>query len=265
MIRILFLCCMLLVGMQKVCAANFDHGLWDQLLQENVLVLDGGKATQVNYDGMLAKRTQLETYLDSLAAVSHRQFDSWDKDSQLAFLINVYNSWTIELILTKYPDLESIKDLGSLFSSPWKKKIVLLFGEKYSLDDIEHGLIRGSGRYNDPRIHFAVNCASIGCPALRPESFQGKKLQQQLAEATTLFLEDSSRNRLHGDVLEVSAIFKWYKEDFEKGWKGYDSLPLFFATHATALNLSAEQKKHLINGNIKITYLKYDWKLNKVY
>lgn len=264
MIRIVLLGCMLLLNADKAHAESYNHDLWDALLQENVVVLDGGKTTQVNYDGMLAKRSQLQTYLDSLATVSRKQFDSWDKDAQLAFLINVYNSWTVELILSKYPDLDSIKDLGSLFSSPWKKKIVSLFGEKHSLDDIEHDFIRGSDRYNDPRIHFAVNCASIGCPALRWESYSGEKLQEQLKEATALFLGDTSRNRLNGEVLEVSSIFKWYKEDFEKGWKGYETLTHFFADHAFALSLSTEQKADLVSGDIEIVYLKYDWKLNKV-
>ena len=91
-------------------------------------------------------------------------------------MINAYNAWTVEFILTKYPDLDSIKDLGSFFNSPWDKEFIPLLGKTVSLNDIEHGLIRGSDRYNDPRIHFAVNCASIGCPALREEAYTGDKL-----------------------------------------------------------------------------------------
>lgn len=264
MIRILVFSCILISLPQKLYADDFEHDLWGELLRENVRVLENGKITQVNYDGMLANREKLQAYLDSLAAVSRDRFDSWGKDSQLAFLINVYNSWTVELILSKYPDLESIKDLGSLFRSPWKKEIVLLFGKKHSLDEIEHGLIRGSGRYNDPRIHFAVNCASIGCPALRPEPYRGDKLQQQLAEATRFFLQDTSRNRQNEGLLEVSSIFKWYREDFEKGWQGYNSLGHFFAAHASALTLSDEQTTSLVNGDMKIKYLGYDWKLNRM-
>lgn len=247
-----------------VQAAEFSHDNWNLLVREFVHPVNDGRATQVDYEGISQKRDQLQSYLESLSSVTRDDFDSWNNDTQLAFLINVYNSWTVELILTKYPDLDSIKDLGSFFSSPWKKKIVRLFGETHSLDDIEHDLIRGSGRYNDPRIHFAVNCASIGCPALRAEAFRGDILQQQLDNATTLFLKDSTRNRLAGDVLEISSIFKWYKEDFEKGWLGYNSLPQFLNSHAGDLGMSDKQKERLASGEIKIKYLSYDWKLNKI-
>lgn len=245
-------------------AQEFDHGVWDKLLKESVHAIQNGHATQVDYDAFVTRHTELKLYLENLAKVSKEEFDAWSSDHQLAFLINAYNSWTIELILTRYPDLDSIKDLGALFSSPWDKEIVLLFGAKYSLDDIEHGLIRGSGRYNDPRIHFAVNCASIGCPALRPEAYQGVRLQEQLDEATALFLQDRTRNRLKGDYLEVSKIFKWYKEDFEKGWLGYHSLGQFFVARSKDLNLTEGQKQELSKGNMNIKYLSYDWRLNKI-
>lgn len=262
--KLLVIGCMLLANTAGAQVEEFDHDVWDALLQENVRVIDGGRATQVDYDGMLEKRAELQMYLESLSAVARELFDSWDRDTQLAFLINVYNSWTVELILSRYPELQSIKDLGSLFRSPWKKEIVRLFGKKYSLDEIEHDLIRGSGRYNDPRIHFAVNCASVGCPALRPEAYRGEKLQQQLDSATALFLMDSTRNRLRGDTMELSSIFKWYREDFEKGWLGYDSLVRFLAGHGGDLGLTEEQGEKLIAGDITITYLRYDWKLNRV-
>lgn len=243
-------------------AESFDHGAWDRLLQEHIYVIDAGKSTQVDYAALKIKRSELKQYLASMAAVARKEFDSWEKDDQLAFLINAYNSWTIELILTKYPDLYSIKDLGSFFTSPWEKKIVELFGEKHSLDDIEHGFIRGSGRYNDPRIHFAVNCASIGCPALKPEAYRGDTLDSQLEEASIFFLQDKSRNRFYGGVLEVSSIFKWYKEDFQKGWLGIESLSMFFVRYFKEIGLTMEQKESLAQGKIKIEYLDYDWKLN---
>lgn len=264
MIRTILIQCIFLIVATSVHATIFDHGAWDALLQENVIEINGGKATQVNYDGMLEKRDQLVGYLQSLEAIPREQFDAWDKESQLAFLINVYNSWTVELILTKYPDLKSIKDLGSLFRSPWKKEIVKLFGKKYSLDDIEHRLIRGSDRYNDPRIHFAVNCASIGCPALSRKAYTGDGLQQQLEEAMSLFMSDTSRNRFNGKVLEVSSIFKWYREDFEKGWRGQKSLAQFLASRSEDLGLNKGQQESVAGGHIKITFLNYGWGLNRV-
>jgi hypothetical protein len=210
------------------------------------------------------ERQVLTDYLDRLSKVSREEFDSWTKDGQLAFLINAYNAWTVELILTRYPDLESIKDLGSLFKSPWKKKFIPLLGEKRSLDDIEHGLIRGSGRYNDPRIHFAVNCASIGCPALKNEAYREDILEKQLEEATMLFLSDKSRNKMTEGKLQVSSIFKWYREDFEDGWRGATTLSQFLALFKDSLGLSDTEADELAADNITITFLDYDWKLNSV-
>ena len=99
-------------------------------------------------------------------------------------------------------------------------------------------MIRGSGRYNDPRVHFAVNCASIGCPALRSEAYQAERLDSQLDEATRLFLADRNRNRVVGQSLQVSSIFKWYREDFEKGWRGFYSLNDFFVFYYQALDVN---------------------------
>lgn len=242
----------------------FSHNKWNGLLQEHVRVLDGGAVTQVDYDGMLVDRDTLKAYLQTLARVEREVFDSWPVDHQLAFLINAYNSWTIELILTGYPGLDSIKELGSIFQSPWRKRFIPLLEEERTLDEIEHQLIRGSGRYNDPRIHFAVNCASIGCPALRAEAYNGVQLQRQLADATALFLRDRARNRFSGEVLEVSPIFKWYSEDFNRGWQDVLSLPAFFAAHAVDLGLTELQREQLQNGNIKIKFLSYDWNLNRI-
>jgi hypothetical protein len=263
MYRIILLFCTLLF-VQPVHAAGFDHGGWGKLLKAHVLVLENGEASQVDYAGLSAKREVLADYLNKMSAVSRKDFDSWSADEQLAFLLNAYNSWTVELILTKYPDLDSIKDLGSWFESPWKKNFIPLLGEKRSLDDIEHELIRGSGRYNDPRIHFAANCASIGCPALRAEPYLGAELQRQLAEATSLFLGDRSRNRLDGRLLKVSSLFKWYDEDFEKGWLSIESLEQFFADRQEDLGLTKEQAEQVLTGKIKIEFLDYDWKLNTI-
>lgn len=263
MIRFILFVCLLLVA-QQGRAEGFDHSGWTELLKAHVRVLQDGQVTQVDYAGFQRDEKALDNYLRSLSAVTREQFDGWPTDEQLAFLINAYNSWTVELILTKYPDLKSIKDLGSFFQSPWKKTFIPLLGEQRSLDDIEHRLIRGSGRYNDPRIHFAVNCASIGCPALRAEAYLGTVLQRQLVEATSLFLMDRSRNRLDGKILRVSLIFKWYRQDFEKGWQSIHSLEQFFADHAEDLGMTAKEGKEVLAGKIKIEFMDYNWRLNSV-
>ena len=241
----------------------FDHDTFDTVVKKHVVMLEEGKASAVDYRNLLQEEATLDRYLERLAAVSRADFDSWEKSDQLAFLINAYNAWTLKLILGAYPDLESIKDLGSFFQSPWKKRFIPLLEETRSLDDIEHGLIRGSGRYNDPRIHFAVNCASIGCPALRNEAYRADTLEKQLEEATRLFLADRSRNRPgSGTTLEISSIFKWYKEDFESGWRNTATLDEFLARYGTSLGLDAEQTEQLRNGAYDIRYLDYDWGLN---
>jgi hypothetical protein len=262
MLRYIVLIFVLTMGAGSAHATAFDHSPWDGLLQKNVAVHDGGKATTVDYQAMATERTILTGYLGQLAQVSRTQFDSWPKDEQLAFLINAYNAWTVELILTRYPELQSIKDLGSLFQSPWQKKFLSLLWEKRSLDDLEHGLIRGSGRYNDPRMHFAVNCASIGCPALKNQAYRAEILDEQLEEATVLFLSDRTRNRLADGQLQVSSIFKWYREDFAAGWRGARSLAQFLALYKDSLGLSETESYELAAGDLAIVFLDYDWRLN---
>jgi hypothetical protein len=264
MLRTFLLLCLWLVAQEVQAGAIFDHGAWDGLLKAHVRVVEEGRASQVDYAGLAAGRNELAGYLQRLATVKVAEFDTWATPEQLAFLLNAYNAWTVELVLSKYPDLQSIKDLGNIIQSPWKKTFIPILGATRSLDDIEHGLIRGSGRYSDPRIHFAANCASIGCPALRAEAYRGAELERQLDEATAFFLRDRNRNRLSGRVLEVSSIFKWYGDDFSKGWLSYHSLVAFFSGYAGALGLTEKDVLALAAGEIKIAFLDYDWRLNNV-
>ena len=247
-------------------AQTFDprHAAWTALLQRHVRLLRGGQASQLHYAGLAADRALLKAYLESLSAVPQASFDAWGKPAQMAFLINAYNAYTVELILTRYPDLKSIKDLGSLFSSPWKPKWIPLLGAKRSLDDIEHGMLRARGRYDDPRIHFAVNCASVGCPMLREEAYSGERLDAQLDEQTQRFLSDHTRNRFNVQRgrLELSKIFDWYGEDFRLGHRGITSLPAFLADHAEQLAASAEDRARVRNASAEISFLDYDWALN---
>ena len=247
-------------------AQNFDHqhATWTALLKKHVVVLDGGKTTQVRYAGMAADRAALQRYLASLSAVNAATFDAFTKPQQMAFLINAYNAYTVELILTRYPKLASIKELGSLLQSPWKKEFVPLLGKTMSLDGIEHDTLRTRGRFDEPRVHFAVNCASIGCPALREEAFVAERLEAQLEEQARRFMSDRSRNRWNADKqrLEVSKIFDWYGEDFRLGHKGISSLAAFCARYADQL-ADAPADRELIRAMTgKVAFLDYDWKLN---
>ncbi|QJC55601.1 hypothetical protein HC248_00882 [Polaromonas vacuolata] len=257
-----FLAALLALQCLVVQAAGFDHSVWDGLLKKHVITLRAGQATQVDYKGMSADHSQLNGYLTKLSAVTRADFDQWDKATQLAYLINAYNAYTVELVLTAYPKLESIKDLGNFFQSPWKKEFFQLLEKKRSLDAVEHELIRGSGRYNEPRIHFAVNCASIGCPALRAQAYVGEQIDAQLEDATKSFLSDRTRNRLEGDSLKISNIFKWYAGDFEKGWRGAKQLNSFLLLYRQPLGLTNAAAAALASGSLNIDYLEYDWRLN---
>ena len=259
-----YLCLFMLMVPSFLVAETFDHSEWDKLTKAHVVEIRGGVATEVDYRSFKKNDRALSAYLKQLASVSRAQFDGLSKSEQLAFLINAYNAWTVELILTEYPNLDSIKDLGGFLSSPWKKEFVPLFGGEVSLDHIEHELIRGSGRYNDPRIHFAVNCASVGCPALRAEAYVGDRLDQQLETQTKAFLKDRTRNRLQKKEIEVSSIFKWYQDDFEQGWRGADSLEAFLALYSHSLGLDQATEKRLKSGKIDIEFLDYDWRLNDI-
>lgn len=242
--------------------AAFDHGYtaWDALLKKHVRWLPDGKQSRVNYKGFAADRAALKAVLDSLSAVPRASFDAWTKPQQMAFLINAYNAFTVELILTKHPDLQSIKDLGSFVQSAWKKKFFTLLGEARHLDWIEHEQLRP--RYAEPRVHAAVNCASIGCPALRDEAFTAAKLEAQLEDGMRRFMGDRTRNRVKGGQVEVSSIFKWFKEDFEKGHGGFNKVEDVFAAYAEQLSDQPAERAALRAKTLGVGFLDYDWSLN---
>jgi hypothetical protein len=255
-----------LPALAQTPGAAFDHShaAWTALLKKHVRVIDGGKASQLRYAGMATDKAALKDYLASLTAVSPASFDAFSKPQQMAFLINAYNAFTVDLILTRYPKLVSIKDLGSLLQSPWKGKGVALLGTQMSLDNIEHDTLRARGRYDDPRVHFAVNCASIGCPALREEAFVPERLDAQLEEQAQRFMADRSRNRFSAerDKVEVSKIFDWFGDDFKQGHKGVTSLQQFIGRHANQLADAPADREKLRSGSVSVAFLDYDWKLN---
>jgi hypothetical protein len=247
-----------------VYAFDHRHAVWDELLRKHVVWINGGTASQVNYAGFQRESWKLRRYLDALSGVSRSEFNAWTRTQQLAFLINAYNAFTIELVLTEYPNLDSIKDLGTVFRSPWKQKFFTLLGEKTHLDHVEHGLIRAPGVYNEPRIHVAVVCASIGCPALRDEAFISQRLDSQLEDSFRRFLSDRTRNRYDSgaDKLEVSKIFDWYEDDFNKGHNGFYSLRAVFSKYADVLADTAADRQRIRDQQVDIGYLSYDWGLN---
>lgn len=250
---------------------DHDHKPWSALLKKHVVLIDGGKASQVRYAGFAQDRRELKAYLDTLSGVGQAEFSAWDKARQMAFLINAYNAYTVEKILTRYPNIRSIWDFGKVFGNPFKDKFFILLGREFSLDMIEHDTLRKPGAYDEPRVHFAVNCASVGCPMLREEAYVAARLDAQLEEQTRRFLSDRSRNRHNAqdNTLEVSEIFKWFSIDWNSGYRGFDgktpaitSREQWFGRYANLLADTAEQQNILRAGKAALRHLDYDWTLN---
>ena len=182
----------------------------------------------------------LEAYLKLLG--DRPPSEQWSRQARLAYYINLYNAATVLLILEHSP-LESIGDI----SRPWGRKWIQIGGQRYSLGDIEHEILRKMG---EPRIHFAINCASVSCPRLLPRAFTEASLESQLEGATRDFINDPSRNDLSNGQARLSKIFKWYRKDF----RSEDTSLLDYLNRYLADPLPADTR---------ILYLPYDWSLNE--
>ncbi len=208
------------------------HKRWNDILSSNVS--DLGK---VNYLGIKSS-TEFDVYIDILLHNSPE--DSWSHKRKLAFWINAYNALTIDLILRNYP-LESIKDI----KDPWDQKLWEFDDIYLSLNDIEHNILR---KMNEPRIHFAIVCASESCPKLQNTAFTAKNLEEQLTKATQEFLADTSKNKISENEIKLSKIFRWFKKDFEQ-----DGSLIDFLNKYTAIEISDKAKK---------SFKDYSWDLN---
>jgi Protein of unknown function, DUF547 len=247
-------------------AQGFDHqyAAWDALVKKHVRWLPDNKQSRVDYGGFARDRAELKKTLDALSAVPKAEFEAWSREQRMAFLINAYNAFTVEVILTKWPEIKSIRELGLFNRGPWKSEFFTLLGARRHLDWIEHDELRP--KYTDPRVHTAVNCASIGCPALRNEAFTAAKLESQLEDGMIRFMGDRTRNRVSADgkLLEVSAIFKWFREDFEKGHRGLARVEDVFARYAAQLTDKPDEQTKLRERALPVGHLDYDWSLNAV-
>jgi hypothetical protein len=261
MIKRLFVAMLLLVLVVPALASDFDHqhSAFTALLQQHVRQSSDATASTVNYAALKQDSAELKKYLATLSAVQPKDFDSWSADQQLAFLINAYNAYTLALIVEHYP-VSSIRKIGRLWENPWKLEFFRLLGKPMHLDRIEHEIIRQPGRFDEPRIHFAVNCASIGCPALAREAYRADTLDSQLEKSTRLFLSDRSRNRYDADrkVLEISNIFDWYGVDFER----FGGVAAWLARYAELLTDDPAGQR-MIRSGTRIEFLDYDWGLNE--
>lgn len=217
---------------KKITAVN--HQLWGELLQQYV-----DAEGYVDYVSFGKDVDTLDEYLELMASfIPH---EDWPKAEVLAYYINLYNAATVRLILKHYP-VESIRDI----KQPWARKWIRVGEKELSLNQIEHKILR---KMNEPRIHFAINCASTSCPKLLAVPFEAQSLEEQLEEVSREFINDTDKNIITGDKIALSPLFKWYKNDFTA-----DGDLLDFISHYTNQSIPA---------GTKASYLKYDWSLNE--
>jgi hypothetical protein len=234
---------------------SFDHAAWDEILRSYARQ----EGRRFDYAGL--KRSELprlESYLDALGRAD---LSSLSRDQLMAFLINAYNAYTVKTILDEMSAegeyrISSIREIPRVF----ERKVHRMGGFQLSLDNIEHNLLRPF--FRDPRVHFAVNCASVSCPPLRPEAFEADRLDEQLEEATRLALSSPDYLRVEGDRLLVTKILDWYGEDFVKdGWRGAEKDLLSY------LRKYADQEvRRFIDSRgsrPSLRFMDYDWGLNK--
>lgn len=211
-----------------------NHNLWNSLLQKHV-------STQgnVSYKGFKESEKELDDYLGFLSENTPQ--NSWTKADKLAYWINAYNAFTVKLIIDNYP-VKSIKDI----KKPWDKKFIPIGDKLLSLNHIEHEILR---KMNEPRIHFAIVCASVSCPKLQNTAFEPSKTEEQLNNATKEFLSDSARNELSQNSIKISKIFKWFSSDFKQNGSLIDFLNIY--------------SEITISQNAKKSFKDYDWNLNE--
>jgi Protein of unknown function, DUF547 len=222
-----------------------SHERWDALLKKYVRA-DGF----VDYKGFQQDSAELKRYTD-LLSTTHPNEKNWSRNEQMAYWINAYNAFTIQLVCRHYP-VESIKDIqrGIPFvNTVWDIKFIELEGFRYDLNNIEHNILRPV--FKDARIHFAVNCASYSCPPLRAEAYMADRLDAQLDDAARKFLADPLRNRITAERAEVSEIFKWFRGDFDRD---AGSLRAYLNRYAPVQ----------LTDNTDIDHINYDWRLNDV-
>lgn len=243
--KLFFITLLLYAGQSQSQPKSPSHEIYSKLLKKNV-----SAEGKVNYKAFVKDSVELNKYLKILSAAPPQK--TWTRNEQMAYWINAYNAFTIKLI-TKYYPLRSIKDIGSsiqipFVNTPWDIKFITIGKDKMDLNNIEHGILRK--KFDDPRVHMALVCASKSCPILLNEAYEANQLDQQFAKQTKAFLTDPYRNKISPDNPQLSMIFKWYGMDFNKNGK---SVSDFVNTYSSVK----------IKPDAKISYMEYDWNLNE--
>ena len=218
----------------EVLPETYNHSIWNDLLKKHV-----SEKGNVNYKGFIKDKIILKSYLAVLSEKIPE--DTWIKEEKLAYWINAYNAFTIKLIVDRYP-LSSIKDI----ESPWDFRFIKLEEKWYTLNDIEHKILR---KMDDPRIHFGIVCASFSCPKLQNEAFVSATINTQLDEATKEFLADATRNNLSENSIQLSKIFKWFSKDFKM--------------EGSLIDFLNKYSEITISQNAKKSFKEYNWNLNE--
>jgi len=220
---------------------SLNHQAWTELLQAHV-----DSNGSVSYKGFVADSVRLDQYLNTLSDCYPNA--SWSREEKLAYWINAYNAFTVKLIVDNYP-VSSIKDIKKgipFVNSVWDIKFFEIGGQKMDLNEIEHSILRKE--FNEPRIHFSIVCASISCPKLRNEAFEAKKLEQQLQQQAIDFINDSTKNNIGKEELQLSSLFNWFEKDFTK--------------ETTLKEYVRKYAKHDFDMATKVKYMEYNWNLN---
>ncbi len=221
-------------GERKMTSEAFNHQSWNNLLAKNV-----SKDGTVNYKGFKQDRTALKAYLTALD--KNIPAKTWTREDKLAYWMNVYNAFTVKLIVDNYP-LKSIRDI----KDPWDLRFFKLGKKWYTLNDIEHRILR---KMKDPRIHFGINCASFSCPPLLNKAFTAQNVNQELEKLSISFINDSKRNTITAENVRLSKIFLWFSKDFR--------------TEGSLIQFLNKYSKITINKDAKKSFKKYNWNLNE--
>nr|PJZ91846.1 hypothetical protein CH379_16400 [Leptospira ellisii] len=226
-------------------AFDHSHSAFETELKRHV------KGDRVDYSSWKKNRTGLDLYLRTLSELTPTEFERFTDSEKLAFWINAYNAFTVRLILDREP-VRSIRDIERFGGGPWKLEFFSVFGVTRNLDWIEHEILRKE--FSEPRIHFAINCASLSCPPLSKEAYKAARLEAQLTRAAERFLSDPARNRYDSSrkILYLSKIFHWFRSDFVRE---FPDLRTFYNVHSGLAPVPSAAEIHFLN---------YDWGLNRV-
>jgi hypothetical protein len=235
-----------LLGAALLPAQDFSHDLWGKVLAKHVNALQ-----EFDYAAVKQDPADLNAYVKSLGEVSPKSAPARfpTREAKLAYWINAYNALMVNAVVKAYP-VKSVRDMGPLFGV-FRKKEHLAGGVRMSLDDIEHRTIRAE--FNEPRIHFALVCASVSCPGIPRHAFVPGTLESQLEEAAVQFVRQRRNLEWRDGQLILSSIFKWYGGDFEKNGNKL----LDFLKQRVPAPLAAQ-----LTGSPRISYRDYDWNLN---